>query len=113
MWNRDIQAGVTIVVDRSLRHLPCVTTEEVLEGTHGCGIAGSGTARGRFDISRASDQDFGSKESRHKAQDNQVLQDPETMRLKKQHGKARICSVLAIRISSYHSEGACDCSLSF
>jgi hypothetical protein len=35
-----------------------------------------------------------------------------TIRLKKQHGKMRISSVLAIQISSYRSEGACDCSLS-
>jgi hypothetical protein len=47
----------------SPRHLPCVTVEEVLEGTRGCGIIGSGTTRVRFDISRAPDQDLRSKES--------------------------------------------------
>jgi hypothetical protein len=72
--NRGIQAGVTTIIDRSSRHLPRVTTEEVLEDTRGCCITESGTARGRFDISRASNQDLGSKESCHKAQDNQVLQ---------------------------------------
>jgi hypothetical protein len=34
----------------------------------------SGTTRGRLDVSRAPDQDLGSKESCYKAQDNQVLQ---------------------------------------
>jgi hypothetical protein len=48
----------------------------VLEGTRGFGITGSGTARGRFDISRAPDQDLGSKELCHKVEDDQVLQDP-------------------------------------
>jgi hypothetical protein len=48
----------------------------VIEGTRGCGITGSGTIRVRFDISQAPDQDLRSKESCHKAEDNQVLQDP-------------------------------------
>jgi hypothetical protein len=48
----------------------------VLEDTRGCGITGSGTTRVRFDISSAPDQDLGSKESCHKAKDDQVLQDP-------------------------------------
>jgi hypothetical protein len=46
----------------------------VLEGTYGCGIAGSGTTRGKFDIPRAPNQDLGLKESCHKAQDGKVLQ---------------------------------------
>jgi hypothetical protein len=48
----------------------------VLKGTRECGITGGGTTRVRFDISRAPDQDLGSKESCHKAEDDQVLQDP-------------------------------------
>jgi hypothetical protein len=35
-----------------------------------------------------------------------------TIPQKKQHGKARISSVLAIRIWNYRSEGTCSCSLS-
>jgi hypothetical protein len=35
----------------------------------------SGTARHGFDISRTSDQDLGPKESCHKVQDDQILQD--------------------------------------
>jgi hypothetical protein len=76
MWNRGIQAGVTTVNGRTPQHLPCITAKEVLEGTRGCGIIGSDTARVRFDISRAPDQDLGSKESCHKAEDDQVVQDP-------------------------------------
>jgi hypothetical protein len=76
LWNRGIQAGVTTVIGRSPRHLPHVTVEEVLEGTRGCGISGSGTTRVRFDMSRAPDQDLRSKESCHKVEDDQVLQDP-------------------------------------
>jgi hypothetical protein len=52
-----------------------MTAGEVLEGTHGCGIARSGTARGRFDIPRAPNQDLGSKQSCYKVQDDHVLQD--------------------------------------
>jgi hypothetical protein len=39
-------------------------------------FTGSGNARYGFDISRTSDQDLGPKESCHKAQDDQFLQDP-------------------------------------
>jgi hypothetical protein len=76
VWNHDIQAGVTTVNGRSPQHLPCIIVEEVLEGTRGCGITESDTAQVRFDISRAPDQDLGSKESCHKVEDDQVLQDP-------------------------------------
>jgi hypothetical protein len=48
----------------------------VFKGICGCCIAGSDTARHGFDISRTSDQDLGPKESCHKMQDDQVLQDP-------------------------------------
>jgi hypothetical protein len=83
VWNRSIQAGVTTVNGRSQRHLSRVITEEVLHGTRGCGIIGSGTTRVRFDISRAPDQDLGSKESCHEAEDDQVLQDP----MEQPHGR--------------------------
>jgi hypothetical protein len=73
LWKCGIQAGITTVVGRSSRHLLCILAKEVLEGTHGCYIAGSGTTRNRLDISRIFDQDLGSKESCHKAQDDQVL----------------------------------------
>jgi hypothetical protein len=74
MWNRDIQVGVTTIASRSSRHLPRIVAEEVLEGTCGCGVVRSDTARGRFDIPWAPDQDLGWKESCYKAQDDQVLQ---------------------------------------
>jgi hypothetical protein len=48
----------------------------VLEDTHGYGITESDIARVKFDISRAPDQDLGSKESCHKAEDDELLQDP-------------------------------------
>jgi hypothetical protein len=35
-----------------------------------------------------------------------------TIQKKKQHERINIFSILIIRISSYHSEGTCDCSLS-
>jgi hypothetical protein len=76
VWNRGIQAGVTTVIGRSPWHLSHIVAEEVLEGTHGCCISRSGTARVRFDISRALDQDLRSKESCPKVEDTQVLQDP-------------------------------------
>jgi hypothetical protein len=75
VWNRGIQTRVTIVIGKSSRHLPCIVAEEVLKGTHGCGITGSGTAQDILDVSRAPDQDLGSKGSCHKVQYNQVLQD--------------------------------------
>jgi hypothetical protein len=70
-----IQVGVTTVIGRSSQHLPCISAKEVFEGTCGCCIARSGTTRDGFDISRTSDQDLGPKESGHKTQDDQVLQD--------------------------------------
>jgi hypothetical protein len=75
MWNRGLQTGVTTVIGRSSRHLSRIAVEEVLEGTHGCCIAESGTTRGRLDVSQAPDQDLGSKESCYKVQDDQVFQD--------------------------------------
>jgi hypothetical protein len=75
MWNRSLEAGVTTIVGRSSWHLPCIAAEEVPEGTRGCYITRSGTTPGRLDVSRASDQDLRSKESCHKAQDDQVFQD--------------------------------------
>jgi hypothetical protein len=36
----------------SSQHILCIITEEVLEGTHGCCIAVSDTARSRFDLYR-------------------------------------------------------------
>jgi hypothetical protein len=50
--------------------------KKCFEGTRGCCIARSGTTRDGLDISRTSDQDLGLKESGHKTQDDQVLQDP-------------------------------------
>jgi hypothetical protein len=76
VWNRGIQARVITIIGKSSQHLPRVTAEEVLEGTRGYCIAESGTARSRLDVSLAPDQDLGSKESCHKVQENQVLQDP-------------------------------------
>jgi hypothetical protein len=76
MWNRGIQAAVITVIGKSSRHLTHTAAEEVLEDTHQYCIAGSGTSRGRFNISRVPDQDLESKESCQKAQDDQVFQDP-------------------------------------
>jgi hypothetical protein len=73
VWKCGIQAGITTVVGRSSRHLPCILAKEVLEGTHEYCITGSGTTRNRLGISQTSDQDLESKESCHKAQDDQVL----------------------------------------
>jgi hypothetical protein len=73
VWKCGIQARITTVVGRGLRHLPRILAKEVFEGTHGCYIIESGTTRSRLDISWTSDQDLGPKESCHKAQDNQVL----------------------------------------
>jgi hypothetical protein len=75
VWNNGIQARIATVVDRSSRHLACIIAEEVLEGTHGCCIAGSHTAQSRFDLPRAPDQDLGLKGSCDYAQDRQLLQD--------------------------------------
>jgi hypothetical protein len=75
VWNRGVQAGFTTVVGKSPWHLPCIIAKEVLECICECCIIRSGTARGRFNIYRAPDQDLGSKESCHKAQDDQDLQD--------------------------------------
>jgi hypothetical protein len=76
VWEGGIQVRVTTVTGRSSRHLSRISAKEVLEGTRGYCIAGSGTTRHEFDISRTSDQDLGPKESCHKAQDDQVLKDP-------------------------------------
>jgi hypothetical protein len=73
LWNRAIQVGVTTVIGRSSQYLPRISAEEMFKDTCGCCITGGGTARGRFDISRASDQDLWSKESGHKAEDDQVF----------------------------------------
>jgi hypothetical protein len=75
VWEGGIQVRVTTVIGRSSRHLSRISAKKVLEGTRGCCIAGSGTTRHGFDISRTSDHDLGPKESCHKAQDDQVLQD--------------------------------------
>jgi hypothetical protein len=76
MWEGGIQVGVTTIIGTSSQHLPRISAKEVFEGTRGCCIVGSGTTRDGFDISQTSDQDLGSKESGHKMQDDQVLQDP-------------------------------------
>jgi hypothetical protein len=76
VWKGGIQVRVITVIDRSSRHFPHISTKEVFEGTHGRRIAESGTTRDGLDISRTSAQDLGPKESCHKAQDDQVLQDP-------------------------------------
>jgi hypothetical protein len=76
VWKGGIQVGLTTVIDRSSWHLPRISAKEVFEGTRGCCIAESGTTRDRCDISWTSDQDLGPKESCHKAQDDQILQDP-------------------------------------
>jgi hypothetical protein len=55
MWERGIQVGATIVIGRSSRYLPRVVAKEIFEGTRGCGITRSGTARDGFDVSRAPD----------------------------------------------------------
>jgi hypothetical protein len=76
VWKGGIEVGVTTIIGRSSWHLPRILAKEVFEGTHGCYIARSGTTRDRLDISWTSDQVLGLKESCHKVQDDQVLQDP-------------------------------------
>jgi hypothetical protein len=76
VWKGGIQVGVTTVIGRSSRHLARILAKEVFEGTHECNIAESGTTRDRLDISQTSNQDLRAKESCHKAQDDQVLEDP-------------------------------------
>jgi hypothetical protein len=73
MWTCGLQAGLTTVVSRSSRHLPRVTTEEVLEGTRCCRITWSDTGRGTLDLPQASNQSPGSEGLCHKVKDNQVL----------------------------------------
>jgi MOSC domain-containing protein YiiM len=59
VWTCDIQVGVTTIIGMSSRHHPCVAIEEMLEGTRGCSVARSDTARSGFYIPRAPNQDFG------------------------------------------------------
>jgi hypothetical protein len=73
VWKYGIQVLIITVVGKSLWHLPRISAKEVLEDTHGCCIVRSGATRSRLDISWASDQYLGPKESCHKAQDDQVL----------------------------------------
>jgi hypothetical protein len=55
VWEGGIQVRVTTVIVRSSRYLPRIAAKEVFEGTRGCCITGSGTARHGSDVSRTSD----------------------------------------------------------
>jgi hypothetical protein len=51
MWTRNILVGHTTIIAQCSRHVPCVTTEEVFEGTLRCSASRSDTTRGRLVIS--------------------------------------------------------------
>jgi hypothetical protein len=111
MWNRGIQAWFTTLTSRGSWHIPHVITEEVFDGTRGCGISWSDITRDGLDLPRASNQSLGSKGSCHKVQKSSIKCNGVIILKQKQCGKSRTSSVRAIRISCYHSEGTCDCSL--
>jgi hypothetical protein len=39
VWNYGLQAGLTTILGRSSRYLPCVVIEEMLKSTRGCRVA--------------------------------------------------------------------------